>query len=81
MIDLLRHGRGVSFREIEVAIEPIAEISVGQDLASFLRNASPKRLALLYTTDCDIPRNMLHKQATHVSIGFVEPSIDLILQK
>lgn len=76
----LRRGRGVSFHELDLAIEPVSGLRVAGDLASFLesppwlRRLSPGTPARAY-------KDVLMAACPNVHSAFFEPYLNFVLQK
>lgn len=81
MEQLYRWGRGFSFHEIEIALKPLAELKIASNLLSFLRNKN-----LLYAIGTRFTANykyekFLHKRFPAINEAFLQPYIDLVIEK
>jgi 2-polyprenyl-3-methyl-5-hydroxy-6-metoxy-1,4-benzoquinol methylase len=79
--DFLRHGRGVSYHEFDLAMKPCQELKVVSSLLGFLR-----RRSLLWTAkamlDGDLRfESFLAKVGPRIHRGFFQPHLDLIIEK
>ena len=73
----LRRGRGVSYHEIELAIAPLAELSVCQSLGEYqflIHNIRLKRKDRLY-------KRLMESSATSIPKCFFDPYINIALKK
>ncbi|MGH8323085.1 MAG: class I SAM-dependent methyltransferase, partial [Steroidobacteraceae bacterium] len=81
MLSFLRHGRGVSFHEFDLALGSASELDVVSSLESYLRARRPlRRMRHALSRQGRYSRfiRSLHPQ---LHSGFCEPNLDLVIRK
>jgi hypothetical protein len=79
--DFLRHGRGVSYHEFDLAMKPCHELKVISSLWSFLR-----RRSFIWRAKAKLDgeirfESFLAKVGPPIHEGFFQPRLDLIIEK
>lgn len=81
VLEFLRKGRGVSYHEFELAMQPLAELSVTSCMRLHFRRQRPLRwMRRRWTTAGRYERFLVHA-VPNVPRAFLLPSLDLILEK
>jgi S-adenosylmethionine-dependent methyltransferase len=73
----LRRGRGVSFHEFDVAIQPVGSLAVAESLSSFQQKHHMSRPSAAHATFAEF----LQQQAPTVPAPFFEEDLNLVLRK
>jgi 2-polyprenyl-3-methyl-5-hydroxy-6-metoxy-1,4-benzoquinol methylase len=81
MLSFLRHGRGVSFHEFDLAIKNVKELNIVSCLPFFLRKNNFLRELWCRTKSDAYYESFLAKQAPGIHRAFFQPSLDLIIRK
>lgn len=82
MESFFRWGRGVSFHELELALErPAEELHVVSSMFDYSRKASPLAWAAWRVSKARQFGRFLHDQKPELHPGFFEPSLFLVLRK
>jgi 2-polyprenyl-3-methyl-5-hydroxy-6-metoxy-1,4-benzoquinol methylase len=81
MLHFQRRGRGVSFHEFELTMQPAAELDVVSSLAQFHRNKRLLQKLRWHVSGGSRYGNFLAKSAPDLHRGFFEPRLDLIIRK
>ncbi len=83
MLRFLRHGRGVSYHEFDLALGDVKELNVVSSLSLFLREQNP-----LWNLGRRLVRSPNHRFESFlmevgpdIHPGFYQPSLDLIIRK
>ncbi len=79
--EFFRWGRGFSYHEIELALQPIAAFRQVEDMAGFLRRYSFIQKISYKRSDEYRYKKILHDKAKHIHPGFFEQMLDIILVK
>ena len=81
MLHFLRRGRGASFHEFELTMNPVERLNVISSRSTFHRKRKPfGRLAGKYSI-ADRYTSFLGEVAPHLHEGFYQPTLDLIIRK
>ncbi|HVW69250.1 MAG TPA: class I SAM-dependent methyltransferase [Steroidobacteraceae bacterium] len=81
MLEFLRHGRGVSFHEFDLALGPAGQLDVVSSLESYMRGRRPlRRVRYACSRDGRYSR-FLRSLQPDLHPGFYEPYLDLIIRK
>jgi len=81
MLGFLRHGRGVSFHEFDVAIKNVQELNIVSCLQLYLRKKNILRDWWWRTKQEHAYESFLAKQGPMIHRAFYQPSLDLIIRK
>lgn len=81
MLSFLRHGRGVSFHEFDMAIKDVRELNIVSCLPFYLRHKNILRDLWWRTNKDAYYQSFLAKQAPGIDRAFFQPSLDLIIRK
>jgi len=81
MLSFLRHGRGVSFHEFDIAIKNVKELNIVSCLQLYLREKNILREWWWRTKDEYAYESFLAKQGPRIHRAFYQPSLDLIIRK
>lgn len=81
MMSLLRHGRGVSYHEFELAFLSARELQVVSSLESYLGGRSSVRRVSKRMKKQTRYSSMIHSLSPQLHPGFFEPWLDLIIRK
>lgn len=81
MMSLLRHGRGVSYHEFELAFQPANNLNVISSLESYLSGRSLARRVKNRMNGRARYSAMIHSHCPQLHPGFFEAWLDLIIRK
>ncbi|MBZ0267033.1 methyltransferase domain-containing protein [bacterium] len=81
MLAFLRKGRGVSYHEFELAMKPLAELTVASCMRLHFRRQRPLRWVKRRWTTAGKYERFLVSAAPSVPRAFFLPSLDLVLRK
>ena len=81
MLSFLRHGRGVSFHEFDIAIKNVKDLNVVSCLPFYLRKNNILRELWCRTKSDAYYESFIAKQAPGINRAFFQPSLDLIIRK
>jgi len=81
MLSFLRHGRGVSFHEFDIAIKNVKELNIASCLQLYLRKKNFLREWWWRTKPEYTYESFLTKQGPRIHRAFYQPSLDLIIRK
>ena len=81
MLSFLRHGRGVSFHEFDIAIKNVKELNIVSCLPLYLRKKNILRELRWRTKQEYAYELFLAKQGPGIHRAFYQPSLDLIIRK
>ncbi len=81
LLSFLRHGRGVSFHEFDIAIKNVKELNIVSCLPIYLRKKNILRKLRWLTKKEYYYESFLAKQGVGIHRAFFQPSLDLIIRK
>ncbi len=81
MLSFIRHGRGVSFHEFDLALGPAAQLDVVSSLESYLRRRRPLRRVRHALSQRGRYSRFIRSLQPNLHPGFYEPYLDLIIRK
>jgi len=81
MLSFLRHGRGVSFHEFDIAVKNVTELNVISCLQLYQREKNILRECWWRTKKEYAYESFLAKQGPRIHRAFYQPSLDLIIRK
>lgn len=83
MLNFLRHGRGVSYHEFDLAIKPSAQLQVVSSLSLFIREQRPLwKWGRRFMRSANYRfESFLREVGPDIHPGFYQPSLDLIIRK
>jgi S-adenosylmethionine-dependent methyltransferase len=80
ILRLQRWGRGISFHEFELAIGPVAGLSIVSSLGQWRRRRDVVQMLKWIVRDRPYHR-LLHRMARDVAVPWFEPFIDIFIRR
>ncbi len=81
VVELARHGRGVSYHEFELAMAHPGELDVVDTLSSYRSRTSPAWRLLRQANPARRVERLLRRTGPAMHPGFFEESLDLVIRK
>ena len=81
MLDFLRWGRGLSFHEFELTMKPLDQLNIISCMSIFYRRQGFLPFLKSMVSNGYRYESFLHKLFPNIHRGFLQPVLDLIIQK